>query len=482
MLLKNAKIGRAYTVKSIHLPFQLERRLEALGMTVEKVEGVMKDHDLTIHLVDLPGTYSLTSYTMEETVSRQFILSDEVDVIINVADASALERSLYLTLQLLELGKPVVLALNMMDIVEKRGMEIDLHRLPEMLGIPVIPVSARQRRGLDILLHAAAHHKDCTDPDCLIHHHKVRSKHRHDHHSEYAMVYSDEIEDKIDQIMPELKRRYPGLTNYRWHALKLLEEDKEITEKYPVNLPQVLDRSYESDIINQKYDFIGEIIGEVLIHKERQDLLTERADKLLTSKVWSIPIFLVIMAVTFFLTFTIGDWIKGYFELGIDWLSGVAQSGLTAVHAGTILTSLMVDGIIGGVGTIVTFLPNILILFLCLALLEDSGYMARVAYVMEGIMSKLGIWLYGSRHHGFPCAGKQAGPLQGHAGNAIYELQRPADHLHLVLRDVFRRQRHADGLLHVPDRHCGCHCGVRRHPPAGSEKERQLPDDRTAGV
>ena len=352
------------------------------GVTVEKVEGVMKDHDLTIHLVDLPGTYSLTSYTMEETVSRQFILSDEVDVIINVADASALERSLYLTLQLLELGKPVVLALNMMDIVEKRGMEIDLHRLLEMLGIPVIPVSARKRRGLDILLHAAAHHKDCTDPDCLIHHHKVCSKHRHNHHSEYTMVYSDEIEDKIDQIMPELKRRYPGLTNYRWHALKLLEEDKEITEKYPVNLPQVLDRSYESDIINQKYDFIGEIIGEVLLHKERQDLLTERADKLLTSKVWSIPIFLGIMAVTFFLTFTIGDWIKGYFELGIDWLSGVAQSGLTAVHAGTILTSLMVDGIIGGVGTIVTFLPNILILFLCLALLEDSGYMARVAYSM----------------------------------------------------------------------------------------------------
>lgn len=104
----------------------------------------------------------------------------------------------------------------------------------------------------------------------------------------HAMVYSDEIEDKIDQVMPELKRRYPGLTNYRWHALKLLEEDKEITEKYPVNLPQVLDRSYESDIINQKYDFIGEIIGEVLLHKERQDLLTERADKLLTSKVWSI--------------------------------------------------------------------------------------------------------------------------------------------------------------------------------------------------
>lgn len=361
------------------------------GVTVEKVEGAVKDHDLNIHLVDLPGTYSLTSYTMEEMVSRQFILSDEVDVIINVVDASALERSLYLTLQLLELGKPVVMALNMMDIVEKRGMEIDMHRLPEMLGIPAIPVSARQRRGLDVLLHAAAHHKDSAGPDRLIHEHKTSYQHPHNHHSEYAMVYSDDIEDKIDQIIPELKKRYPDLKNYRWHALKLLEGDKEITEKYPVDLPQVLDRSYESDIINQKYDFIGEIIGEVLLHKERQDILTEKADKLLTSKIWGIPVFLVIMAVTFFLTFTVGDWLKGYLELAIGWFSDAATSGLAAIQAGDILTSLVVDGIIGGVGTIVTFLPNILILFLCLALLEDSGYMARVAYVMEGIMSKLGL-------------------------------------------------------------------------------------------
>lgn len=163
------------------------------GVTVEKVEGAIKDHDLNIRLVDLPGTYSLTSYTMEEQVSRQFILSDEVDVIIDVADASALERNLYLTLQLLELGKPVVLALNMMDIVEKRGMEIDTHRLPEMLGIPVIPVSARKRTGLDVLLHAAAHHKDCKDPECLIHHHKYTPKHRHDHHSEYFMLKVQEL-------------------------------------------------------------------------------------------------------------------------------------------------------------------------------------------------------------------------------------------------------------------------------------------------
>ena len=361
------------------------------GVTVEKVEGAIKDHDLNIRLVDLPGTYSLTSYTMEETVSRQFILSSEVDVIINVADASAVERSLYLTLQLLELGKPVVLALNMMDIVEKRGMEIDMHRLPEMLGIPVIPVSARKRRGLDALLHAAAHHKDGSNNDFLLHNHKDISQHAHDHHSEYAMVYSDELEDKIDKIIPELQKLYPDLNNLRWHALKLLEGDKEIAQKYPVNLPEVLDRSYESDIINQKYDFISEIIDEVVLHKQKQDMFTERVDKLLTSRIWSIPIFLLIMAVTFFLTFTVGDWLKGFFELGIGWLSGVVETGLGAINAGEIITSLVVDGIIAGVGTIITFLPNILILFLCLALLEDSGYMARVAYVMEGIMSKLGL-------------------------------------------------------------------------------------------
>lgn len=361
------------------------------GVTVEKVEGQIEFQGQSIHLVDLPGTYSLTSYTMEETVSRSFILSDEVDVIINVVDASALERSLYLTLQLLELGKPVVMALNMMDIVEKRGMEIDLHRFPEMLGIPVVPVSARKRRGLDALMHAAIHHKDQTTPDRLIHEHSEVTHHAHDHHSEFAMVYSDEIEDKIDQIIPELERRYPNLPNYRWHAIKLLESDKEICEKYPVNLPEALDRSYESDVINQKYDFIGEIISEVLLHKQRQDVLTEKADAILTSKIWGIPVFLGIMALTFLLTFTLGDWLKGWLELLIDWLSGAVTNGLASVNASAMITSLVVDGIIAGVGTIVTFLPNILILFLCLALLEDSGYMARVAYVMEGIMTHLGL-------------------------------------------------------------------------------------------
>lgn len=366
------------------------------GVTVEKKEGSFRFHDQEYKLVDLPGAYSLTSYTMEEQVTRQYILSDDVDVIIDVADASALERNLYLTLQLIELGKPVVLALNMMDIVEKRGMEIDLHRLPEMLGIPVIPVSARRKTGLDILMHAAAHHQHDDGDIQLIHHHSSgekteQTRHKHQHHKEFAMVYSDEIEDKIDLLIPLLRGKYPDLQNYRWHALKLLEHDQEITARYPVDCPEALDKSYEKDIINQKYDFIDEIVQEVLVNKEKKAAVTDKADDILTHKWLGLPIFLLIMALVFFLTFTVGDWLKGYFEAGLDLFSGAVLSGLEAIHVSPLVVSLLVDGIIAGVGGILTFLPNIFILFLALAFLEDSGYMARVAYVMDGIMGRLGL-------------------------------------------------------------------------------------------
>lgn len=362
------------------------------GVTVEKVEGAMQYHEHTYKLIDLPGTYSLTSYTMEEQVSRQFILSDEVDVIVDVVDASSLERNLYLTLQLLELGKPVVMALNMMDIVEKRGMEIDLHRLPEMLGIPVIPVSAQKRKGLNILLHAIAHHRNELPTGELIHHHDQNcDESREQKHQHYAMVYSDRIERKIDQLSGLLRSEYPKMENYRWHAIKLLEGDREISETYPVSAPQILDRSYESDIINEKYDFIEEIISEVLVNKDRKTALTDRADNLLLHNALQIPVFLGIMALVFFFTFTIGDWLKGYLELLIGWGSEGAKAGLAAIGAGDGITSLVVDGIIAGVGGILSFLPNIAILFLALAFLEDSGYMSRVAYVMNSLMGKLGL-------------------------------------------------------------------------------------------
>lgn len=364
------------------------------GVTVEKKEGAMRFHNENYKLVDLPGIYSLTSYTMEEKVSRQYILNDEVDIVVDVADASSLERNLYLALQLIELGKPMVLALNMMDIVEERGMDIDLHRLPEMLGIPVVPVSARKKRGLEILMHAVAHHQGRKPNDKIEHQHyeqELSSKHRHNHHKDCVVVYSDEIEDKIDIVEDALREKYGELPSLRWHAIKELAQDEEITKKYPLDLPDVLDRSYEKDIIRQKYDLIEEIIQEVLVNKDKKTQATDRIDKYFTHPVFGVPIFLMIMAFIFFLTFTIGDILKDYLVEGIDVISKDLALLLESLQVNQVVSSLLIDGAIAGVGGILAFLPNIFILFLALAVLEDSGYMSRVAYVMDGIMGKVGL-------------------------------------------------------------------------------------------
>lgn len=363
------------------------------GVTVEKKEGAMKYHDHFFKLVDLPGIYSLTSYTMEEKLSREYIMSEDVDVIVDIADASSLERNLYLTLQLIELGKPVILALNMMDIVEERGMEIDLHRMPEMLGIPVIPVSARKKTGLDILMHTVAHHKKKREHCTLEHHHahSLKGNHRHHHHEEYTVVYNDRIEDKIDELIVLIKQYKKEIKNPRWYAIKLLEQDAEISKKLPIDVSHIVDRSYEKDIINQKYDFIEEVIEECLVNKAKKEASTDKVDAILTNRYLGVPIFLGIMALVFFLTFAFGDFLKGYFETFLDYFSNGTYELLRKVGVGDVVTSLVVDGIIAGVGGILTFLPNIFVLFLALAILEDSGYMSRVAYVMDGLMGKLGL-------------------------------------------------------------------------------------------
>lgn len=363
------------------------------GVTVEKKEGAFKFHDNQYELVDLPGLYSLTCYSTEEILSRQYLLGDEVDVVVDVADASNLERNLYLTLQLIELGKPVILALNMMDIVEERGMEIDMHRLPEMLGIPVVPVSARKRTGLEVLMHTVAHHQGKANSVPVEHHHDLvcQSVHRHNHHHEFAMVYSDEIEDKIDDIEERLLKKYPDIVNPRWHAIKMLEKDVDIMKKYPVYVGDIVDKNYEHEIINQKYDFIEEIIDEVVMNKASKEARTDKADELMTHPVWGMPIFFGIMAVVFLLTFVVGDWISGGFEVVIGIVTDFIQKSMIGLHLSDGIISLVCDGIITGVGGILTFLPNIFILFLALAFLEDSGYMARVAYVMDGLMGKMGL-------------------------------------------------------------------------------------------
>lgn len=343
------------------------------GVTVEKISGeaVYKDYHLTI--VDTPGIYALTCYTIEEKVTRNCIMDDDIDVIINVVDASNLERNLYLTLQLLEMGKPVVLALNMMDIVRDRGMEIDLHRLPELLGdIPVVPVSAARNEGLDILLHAAVHHH-LEGP------------------TGHVMNYSEEIEEKIAKLEVIMEARYPEHSGRRWHAIKLMEWDEDVREDHPVNILNVADKNYEKEIIRQKYKYIDEVVEEVLFHKQEKAAMTDRVDRILTHPFWGVPVFLCIIALVFILTFAVGDSLKVVFEVLLDDFSTMVHDGLLAIHTADWMISLVCDGIIAGVGGILTFIPNILILFLALAILEDSGYMARVAYVMDGIMGKAGL-------------------------------------------------------------------------------------------
>lgn len=343
------------------------------GVTVEKISGEANYKDYHLSIVDTPGIYSLTCYSIEEKVTRNCVMDDDIDVIINVVDASNLERNLYLTLQLLELGKPVVLALNMMDIVRDRGMEIDLHRLPELLGdIPVVPVSAAKNEGLEILLHAAVHHH-------------LEGPQRH------VLTYSDEIEDKIAKLEVIMQARYPDHSSRRWHAIKLLEWDEEVRKDHPVNILDVADKNYEKEIIQAKYKYIDYIVDEVLFHKQEKAERTDKIDRVLTHLFWGVPIFLCIMAVVFLLTFAVGDSLKAVFEVLLEDFSDLVKSGLTAIHTADWLVSLVCDGIIAGVGGILTFIPNILILFLALAILEDSGYMARVAYVMDGIMGKVGL-------------------------------------------------------------------------------------------
>lgn len=358
------------------------------GVTVEGKEGVATFEGVEIRLIDLPGTYSLTSYTMEEEVARSYVLSGDADAIIDVVDASSLERSLYLTLQLIDLGKPVVVALNMMDVVRKRGMEIDVHRLAETLGCPVIPVSARKREGLQPLLHAAYHHKGAQhDPFC--HDHVIddgmAEKHLHN-----VMVYSRELEAKIDQVQAAFCKAYPDCENPRWHAVKLLEGDVSVKRDFPLDLP-MLEHSLEDEFISQRYDFISSVVNECVFNRSARAEATDKADRILTNRIWSIPVFLLIMAIVFGLTFVVGDAIKEVFQGWLDAFNGGVGNVLASIGASPAVVSLVCDGVISGVGTVLTFLPNIFILFCALAFLEDSGYMSRVAYVMDGIMGRLGL-------------------------------------------------------------------------------------------
>lgn len=353
------------------------------GVTVEKKEGKVKYSNEEYNVVDLPGTYSLGAYSEDEIVARDFILKGNPDVVINVVDATNIERNLYLTAQLIEMGTKVVIALNMMDEAKEKNIEIDLEKLSEKLGVPIIPTVASKKEGVQDLLKAVSKYIDSENRSV-------------------AFTYSQNIEKELNKIRP-LLRDASYIYPHNWLAIKILEKDKEIMNyidengtdslKDKVQAISSIDSDLELEIIDNRYKFVSHVLHESIKRPDETKLsLTDKIDKVVTNKFWGIPIFALIMFVVFQLTFTIGeDLLGGFVETLIDSLGASVETLLINISAPSLLISFIIDGIFGGVGAVVVFVPLIVVLYFFLGVLEDTGYMARAAYVMDGIMRKLGL-------------------------------------------------------------------------------------------
>jgi ferrous iron transport protein B len=344
------------------------------GVTVERKEGHLVHGDTTIHVVDLPGIYSLSPYSLEEKIAREYLLDGRFDYVVNIVDATSLERNLYLSTQLIELGVPTIILLNMMDEAEKRGLTIDADRLSERLGVPVFPIVALKGENLENVLDRIAGGIDATP--------KIHP----------LITYDGETEGMLTTIASAIEEMpYPD--RKRWTSLMIFEHDEIIRKEVTFNRRLKIDHHNGEKIIHQKYDFIARLIDEI-VHHERPigSTLTDRIDNVLLNKFWGIPIFLGIMGLVFYLTFNIGnifvDVIDVFFA---ETLSGWVRDGLSALATAPWLINLIVDGVIGGVGGVLTFVPNIAILFFFISILEDSGYMARVAFIMDQWMTRVGL-------------------------------------------------------------------------------------------
>jgi ferrous iron transport protein B len=359
------------------------------GVTVEWKEGVRREGEVELRVVDLPGTYSLTAYSDEELVARQFLLGDDPDVVVDVVDASNLERNLYLTTELLELGLPVVVVLNMSDVAEAGGVRIDANELSRRLGAPVIPAVGSRGQGVEALAAAVL---DVVDSNGA-------------QPGDPVMDFGPEVEARIDELVAALAADGddPPPAQRRWHAVKLLERDEEVTRQLhggplagraeQVAAALDADGPGTSDITisRQRYAFIDRLCRGAVTGSARpgQDL-TDRIDRVAMHPWWGVPVFLGLMYLVFTLTFTLGDPLMTAMEAGVAALAAGVDR-LFASGSDSPLRALLIEGIIGGVGGVVVFLPNIVLLFLAIALLEGTGYMARAAFVMDRFMSRVGL-------------------------------------------------------------------------------------------
>lgn len=362
------------------------------GVTVDAKKGHLEHKGYRINLIDLPGTYSLASYSPEELYVRRYLREETPDVIINVVDASNLERNLYLTTELIDMDRSMVIALNMYDELEREGVKLDFKTLGEMIGVPIVPTTAKTGRGVETLLDTVIRVYEEQDPAV-----------RHVH-----VNLGRDIEGVLTDIKDRLKAT-PTVSHHfspRYLAIKLLEGDPEITgeiERLPDGAEILAmrdekvkefermhpDNDLTATIADEKYGFIAGALAETIdrTSEKERDNSTRLIDAIVTNKLFGFPIFIAVMAFTFWATFTLGSYPMEWIESLVGWIGDLCREYMPDGW----LKDLVADGIIGGVGGVIVFLPNILILYLCISFMEDSGYMARAAFIMDKIMHRLGL-------------------------------------------------------------------------------------------
>ena len=364
------------------------------GVTVDRKDGAIRGYQNTL-VTDLPGIYSMSPYSSEEIISRNFVLNEKPCGIINIVDATNIQRNLYLTMQLLEMDLPMVVALNMMDEVTGNGGAVDVNKMEELLGVPVIPISAAKNQGVDELIKHAIHVAHFQEKPLRQDFCDENESGGAVHRALHAVIHL--IQDHADKA---------GIP-VRFAASKLLEGDKRIVHQLDLDLNEKetlehialqmenergLDRS--AAIADMRYAYIKKLCHQTVRKpkESRERIRSQKIDSILTGKYTGIPFFILIMALVFFLTFNvIGAFLQGLLELGIDKVTSIVDSALSAIGTNAVLHSLIIDGIFAGVGSVLSFLPIIVTLFFFLSLLEDSGYIARVAFVMDTLLRKIGL-------------------------------------------------------------------------------------------
>lgn len=373
------------------------------GVTVEKKEGKITHDNMNAYIVDLPGIYSLSPYSSEEIVTRNYIIDEKPDLIINIVDATNIERNLYLSLQLAELGIPMVIALNMIDMIEKNGDSIDTAKLSSLLGIKVIPISAGKGTGIHKLLHAAMHEAVHGDE-------KASEKHidRHLNMCAPPDIYTGKVKEAVNRIENIIKDKCASKDlPLRWSAVKLIEGDEptltslDLTDTQ-LNCIEAIVSELETEnidremvIADQKYKFICSVTQRTVTrsHEAGHMTFSDKIDRVVTHKIFAIPLFFLLMLAIFYITFgalgaNLTELVDGLIN---ENFAGLVRSFMTNHNAADWATGLVCDGIIGGVGTVLSFFPQILLLFFFLSILEDSGYMARAAFIMDRALHTIGL-------------------------------------------------------------------------------------------